>query len=135
MDKISEAADQSLRLLDCPNWLYLLREFDVLYRYGSAGGSRLIRSHRKRVRDTLSGIIDANTDVCARAAATKPVTAHLGRALDLGERGPMHGMARALSRVEDQLTWEYGYERVPRLISSTPWSRPPTTRSRKPTCR
>ena len=51
------ATDQA-RLLGSPNWLYLLREFDALYRHGSAGGSRLIRAHRKRVRDTLSAAMD-----------------------------------------------------------------------------
>lgn len=118
MDQSSASpADQTFRLHDCPNWLYLLREFDTLYRNGSAGGSRLIRAHRKRVRDTLAAIIDANSEISARPAATKPVTAHLGRALDLGERGPMFGMSRALSRVQDQLTWEYGYEKVPKALS------------------
>ncbi len=103
-------------LPDCPQWLYLLREFDDLYRYGSAGGSRLIRSHRKRVRDALSAIMEANPEIRARAAETKPVVAHLDRALDLGETGAVHGMARALSRVTDLLTWEYGYEKVPKAL-------------------
>ncbi len=103
-------------LSDCPNWLYLLREFDSLYRYGSAGGSRLIRSHRKRVRDALSSIIDSNPAVMRRQAATKPVAAHLARAFDLGEKGAAQGMARTLSRVADQLTWEYGYEKVPKAL-------------------
>lgn len=118
MSQLSDSSGgQPLNLHDYPDWLYLLREFDTLYRYGSAGGSRLIRSHRKRVRDTLASIIDAKPAVFARPPATKPVTAHLGRALDLGERGPMHGMARALSRVHHELSWEYGYEKVPKALS------------------
>ncbi|MEX5730111.1 dimethylpropiothetin dethiomethylase [Rhodovulum iodosum] len=105
------------RLFDRPDWLYLLREFDTLYRHGSAGGSRLIRSHRKRVRDTLSQIMDANPEISLRPPEAKPVTAHLPRALDLGERGSVGGMARALSRVTPLLTWEYGYERVPKSLA------------------
>lgn len=104
------------RLADCPNWLYLLREFDDLYRYGSAGGSRLIRSHRKRVRDTLSSVMEGNPEVRSRDGAPKPVTAHLPRAIDLGEKGAVQGMARALSRVCNGLTWEYGYEKVPKAL-------------------
>lgn len=104
------------RLADCPHWLYLLREFDDLYRYGSAGGSRLIRSHRKRVRDALSSIIEGDPEVWPREKLEKPVVAHLPRALDLGENGAVHAMARALSRVAEFLTWEYGYEKVPKAL-------------------
>lgn len=101
------------RLADDPNWIYLLREFEVLYRYGSAGGSKDIRAHNKKVRDALSAVITRNPPVTEREPAQKPVTAHLPRALDLGERGVMQGMARALRWVTERLTWEYGYERMP----------------------
>lgn len=100
------------RLNDRPEWVYLLREFETLYRYGSAGGSTAIRSHRKKVRDELSRIFAANPPIDMRAPALKPVTAHFSRALDLGERSFMQGMARALREVRDTLTWEYGYEKV-----------------------
>jgi dimethylpropiothetin dethiomethylase len=114
----SDAGEPSeLRLFDRPNWFYLLREFDTIYRHGSAGGSKLIRAHRKRVRDTLSSILDANPPVTPRAPEAKPVTAHLPRALYLGEQGMVRGIARALSLVVDELTWEYGYERVPRSLA------------------
>ena len=106
-----------LCLSDSPGWMYLLREFDTLYRHGSAGGSRLIRGHRKRVRDSLSKIVEANPAFTPRQPVTKPVTSHLPRALDLGERGAMRDMARALSRVTADLTWEYGYERVPKALA------------------
>ncbi len=106
-----------LCLTDKPNWLYLLREFDHLYRHGSAGGSPAIRSHRKHVRDRLSARMADNSPVLTRPAVTKPVTAHLARALDLGERGAMQGMARALREVRDDLTWEYGYDRLPKSLS------------------
>ncbi|HSF91088.1 MAG TPA: dimethylsulfonioproprionate lyase family protein [Paracoccaceae bacterium] len=104
-------------LADFPDWMYLLREFEMLYRHGSSGGSKIIRGHRKRVRDLLSKLMDANTEINSRQPSEKPVTAHLGRALDLGERGAMAGMARALSRVSGQLSWEYGYEKIPKALA------------------
>ena len=79
VEAVERTGPQGLRLFDCPDWLYLLREFDALYRHGSAGGSRLIRSHRKRVRETLSAIIEANPDMMQRDAVSKPVVAHLAK--------------------------------------------------------
>lgn len=105
------------RLRDCPNWIYLLREFESLYRHGSAGGSKAIRGHRKRVRETLTAVIDSNPDVIERPPVKLPVTAHLPRAFDLGARNALEGLSRALERVDGQLTWEYGYERVPRALA------------------
>lgn len=105
------------RLRECPDWLYLLREFDALYRHGSAGGSPAIRSHMKKVRDRLSAAMAANPELIERASETKPVTAHFARALDLGERAAMQGMARALREVRDALTWEYGYEKISRTLA------------------
>ena len=87
------------RLQDVPDWDYLLREFELLYRPGFAGGSKIIRAHRKRVRDVLAAIIDSNPPIHPRAPATKPVTAHLGRAFDVGSRYAMFGLAKALERV------------------------------------
>ncbi len=105
------------RLMDRPGWMYLVREFDALYRLGSAGGSGVIRSHRRRVRNGLSAVFAANPAIVARPPADKPVVAHLPRALDLGERGVMQGMARALREVRGELTWEYGYEKVPGALA------------------
>lgn len=104
------------RLRDAPDWVYLLQEFQALYRYGSAGGSAIIRGHLKRVRDRLSAEIAANPQIIERPPLVKPVTAHLSRALDLGERGAMQGMARALREVRHSLTWVYGYERAPKAL-------------------
>ena len=104
--------EDAQRLADAPAWLYLLREFENLYRFGSAGGSKPIRRHRKAVRDRLSALITANPALVARAPGRKPVVDHLPRALDLGERTAMQGMARALRAVQDGLTWEYGYEKL-----------------------
>jgi dimethylpropiothetin dethiomethylase len=101
-------------LHDSPSWVYLLREFEKHYRLGSDGGSRAIRAHRKKVRETLTAVIDSNPAMAQRDPATKPVTAHFPRALDLGKTGVLCGMVRALERVSDRLSWEYGYEKVPR---------------------
>ena len=105
------------RLRDYPSWTYLLQEFYGIYARGSAGGSKAIRSHRKRVRDNLSYVIDSNPIVAHRQPLIKPVTAHLPRAFDLAASGPMAGMSRALERADTQLTWEYGYERVPQHLA------------------
>ena len=104
-------------LADSPDWLYLLREVEALYRFGSAGGSKAIRSHRRHVRERLSAVIEANPAVQTRTPRSKPVTAHLARALDNGARGAMAPMARALSHVAADLTWEYGYEKVPKPLA------------------
>ena len=106
-----------VRLRDRPGWIYLIQEFEMMYRLGSAGGSKAIPSHRKRVRDALGKVIDEGPEVIARTPEDKPVTAHLGRAFDLGDRGPMSGMSRALERVAPLLTWEYGYEKVPKALA------------------
>ncbi|ETX29332.1 dimethylsulfonioproprionate lyase family protein [Roseivivax isoporae] len=111
------APAEAPRLMDRPDWLYLLREFEALYRHGSAGGSKVIRAHRRQVRDRLSAVLARNPELAVRAAEAKPVTAHLARALDVGERGAMQGMARALREVRTLLTWEYGYERVPPALA------------------
>ncbi|MEM9909817.1 MAG: dimethylsulfonioproprionate lyase family protein [Pseudomonadota bacterium] len=111
-------ADQG-RLHDYPGWIYLLKEFFDVYSRGSAGGSKAVRGHRKKVRDTLSSVLSASPPVVPRAAATLPVTAHLPRAFDLAARGSMAGMSRALERAADDLTWEYGYQRVPPHLRKT----------------
>ncbi|WP_238370317.1 dimethylsulfonioproprionate lyase family protein [Heliomarina baculiformis] len=104
------------QLHSAPNWTYLLREFDTLYRHGSAGGSRPVRSHRKRVREKIAGLLDRDPPFHHRDPENKPVVEHLGRAFDLAETTVMRGLSRALSRVSHQLTWEYGYERLPKTL-------------------
>ncbi|MCC0041130.1 MAG: cupin domain-containing protein [Rhodobiaceae bacterium] len=110
-------SDDTTRLGDVPDWLYLLREFELLYRPGFAGGSKIIRGHRKRIRDLLGAIIDTNPPVIAREPEEKPVVAHLPRAFDLGSRAALNTLARATERISHLLTWEYGYERVPRGLA------------------
>lgn len=109
-------SESSARLLNSPGWTYLLQEFDSLYRMGSSGGSTLIRSHRKRVRDRLSTAVKSNPEILKVPSIDLPVAAHLSRALDLGERGVMQGMARALREVRGDLKWEYGYEKLPKPL-------------------
>jgi dimethylpropiothetin dethiomethylase len=101
-----------------PDWLYLLRDFDNVYRRGSAGGSAIIRGHQRRVRDTLSLILKANPTLTPREPETKPVVDHLGRALDLASVGPLAGMARTIARLAGELTWEWGYERLGRDLGN-----------------
>ncbi|PZX17547.1 dimethylsulfoniopropionate lyase DddL [Palleronia aestuarii] len=117
MNDIETASGAVSRLQDHPDWLYLLREFEALYRYGSTGGSASIRSHNKQVRDRLSAVLSSNPEIVERTPETKPVTAHLARALDLGERAAMQGMARAMREVRGQLCWEYGYAKVPKALA------------------
>ncbi len=101
-----------------PNWTYLLREFDTLYRFGSAGGSKAIRAHRRRVRERLSPLLDEQPSLHPREPQSMPVTAHLPRALDTGQRGSMQALARAMQHVAPALTWEFGYLRVPRGLGN-----------------
>ena len=105
------------RLSDSPDWRYLLREVDAMYRLGSDGGSAAIRGHRRLVRERISAVVEANPELAGRTPVEKPVCAYLGRALDNGQAGSMAGMARALARVAGQLTWEYGYAKVPKALA------------------
>lgn len=104
------------RLFDHPNWVYLLREFDGLYRFGSAGGSKPIRSHRKRVRDRLSAIIEDNPEFLPREFEAKPVVEHLARAFDLGFNNDLRSLSRAFERVCHAVAWEFGYPKLPRAL-------------------
>ncbi|WP_306261529.1 dimethylsulfonioproprionate lyase family protein [Pararhizobium sp. IMCC21322] len=115
MAEIESSADAT-HLQDHPDWVYLLQEFDAIYRMGSSGGSTIIRSHRKRVRDRLSNEVKSNPLIIKKPPVNLPVTAHLPRALDLGERGVMQGITRALRKVLGDLVWEYGYQKLPRSL-------------------
>lgn len=108
------------QLRDWPDWGYLLHEWVSLYRDGSAGGSKAIRAHRARVRNTLSSVIESNPGVMPRQAGQLPVTSHLARALDLGTQNShsaLYGMCCALRRTSHLLSWEYGYTRVPKSLA------------------
>lgn len=102
------------RLRSQPNWLYLLREFYEMYRRSSAGGSAKIRAHQRAVRETLAKEMERDPLFRPQAPDQKPVCAHFGRALDNGRLERTATVIRTIERVSDQLTWLYGYEKVPR---------------------
>lgn len=104
------------RLNDVPNWIYLMREFYEIYRYSSSGGSGLIRSHHKHVREAISRIMASNAPLKFRPPEQKPVTAHLQRALDEGRQERQAHMIRAIEAVRDTLVWQYGYDKVPKNL-------------------
>jgi dimethylpropiothetin dethiomethylase len=104
-------------LNDCPDWRYLLVEFYEMYRRGRAGGSAKIRAHQRVVREAVSKVMTDNPVVQPQPREDKPVTAHLKRALDQGRRETTQSMIRAIESVQDELSWLYGYEKVPRGLS------------------
>ncbi|MEH6520975.1 dimethylsulfonioproprionate lyase family protein [Sulfitobacter sp.] len=109
--------DQTLR--DVPDWRYLLQEYDELYRYLPAGGSDRIKSHQRKVREAISRLLKKNGQLQTQQRAVKPVTAHLRRALDEGRQGVLAPVVRALDAVNDQLSWQYGYEKVPKGLANS----------------
>ncbi|MEO1470195.1 MAG: dimethylsulfonioproprionate lyase family protein [Pseudomonadota bacterium] len=118
----SEATQAPDRLWDVPDWGYLLREIYEVYRVMGAGGSELIRAHQRAVREATSRTLAANAPVLARVPESKPVCKHLARALDLGKQGVAGSLVSAIGNVRDRLSWQYGYERVPKgLIDTFGW--------------
>ncbi len=108
-----EVSDGAPRLRDLPNWGYLLQEFAELYRRGKAGGSARIRSHQRAVREVIGRTLAANPPVLLREPGQKPVTAHLARAFDQGRQETTQSVVRAIERIAAELSWLYGYEKVP----------------------
>ena len=106
-----------MTLNDHPDWIYLLREFYDLYRRGKAGGSSKIRAHQRHVREAIGKLLETNPLLQERPVEDKPVTAHLKRALDNGRRERTAAVIRAIESVESELSWLYGYEKVPRGLS------------------
>ncbi len=102
------------RLIDFPDWSYLLQEIYSTYRYSSAGGSPRIRAHQRAVRERLNKTLRANPQMVFTAPEAKPVCAHLGRAIDNGEADRMFRVVKAIAKITDRLTWRYGYDRMPR---------------------
>ena len=113
----NDAGDKDLCLRDVPDWLYLLREFYDVYLRSSAGGSQRIRSHQRVVRERISKTIEANPSLHIGQPMTKPVCAHLKRALDQGRLQRTAPVIRAIESVADQLSWMYGYERLPKHLT------------------
>ncbi len=102
------------QLSDQPAWQYLLRDFQDMYRAIPAGGSTAIRGHQRLVREKIATVLRANPPLRANDSARKPVTAHLRRALDQGRSGMMSRVIRSIDGLQGDLSWQYGYEKVPR---------------------
>lgn len=102
------------RLSEHPNWTYILRDSYDLYRRLSAGGSAAIRSHQRSVRERINRVLRANAEVRFQEPASKPVVSHLRRSLDNGRMERHAPFIRSLEAVSSTLTWQYGYEKVPR---------------------
>lgn len=100
------------KLSDHVDWQFLFREFWHLYRFGSAGGNAVIRSHLKEVRNRLNAELERNPRVAFEQPVRLPVCAWLNRAIDRGLGERTAPMVRSLIRVSNQLTWKYGYERM-----------------------
>lgn len=107
-----------VHLQDHPEWLYLLYDFYEFYRRASAGGSRLIRSHQRIVRERISRVIKSNPQVYERGRIHLPVTGHLQRAIDNGKMERHASVVRGLEALSHQLVWLYGYDVVPRALQS-----------------
>lgn len=103
---------QTLR--DHADWQYLLREFYELYRFLPSGGSNVIRNHQRMTRERISRVLKSNATLRFDPPQDKPVTRHLRRALDQGTDSPMAPLIRTLRAVSPQLSWLYGYEKVPK---------------------
>lgn len=117
MTETPDVRDHAPRLNQSPDWVYLLREYYEMYLRSSAGGSDKIRSHQRVVREEISRLIDANPPLDIGAPTRKPVCAHLKRALDQGRLQRTATVIRAIESVTDQLSWMYGYERLPKHLS------------------
>ncbi len=116
---MSEAVpSDAMTFQDAPNWRYLLQEFEEVYRLAPAGGSDRIASHQRKTRDAIARVLRGSGKVRPQPAAQKPVTAHLRRALDEGRQTVMAPMVRALDAVSAELSWQYGYEKVPRGLQN-----------------
>ena len=108
---------RAARLNDAPDWLYLLREFYDIYLRSSAGGSQRIRSHQRLVRERISKTIESNPLLSLSEPLTKPVCAHLKRALDQGRLQRTATVIRAIESIVGDLAWMYGYERLPKHLT------------------
>lgn len=111
--------DAPKTLLQLPDWGYLLREYYEMYRFLPAGGSPRIRSHQRKVREAIGRILASKPSVQFQPRADKPVTAHLRRALNEGRSGTMAPVVRALDAVTKDLSWQYGYEKVPKGLANS----------------
>lgn len=111
------ANESDRRLSDEPDWFYLLREYYEMYRRSSAGGSRIIRTHQRVVREAISKVMDDDPGMRFHQPMSKPVCAHLKRALDNGQLHSTATVIRAIESVSEKLSWVYGYDSVPKHLA------------------
>ncbi|MHA3978597.1 dimethylsulfonioproprionate lyase family protein [Halovulum sp. GXIMD14794] len=111
-------AGTSKSLIEAPDWRYLLNEYYEFYRRMSSGGSDRIRSHQRAVREGISKALSDRPEVRLLPPVSRPVTVHLRRALDLGRRYQMEGVIRAVDAVSPELSWQYGYDKVPKGLEN-----------------
>jgi dimethylpropiothetin dethiomethylase len=116
---MSDSTSPSETLRSLPNWRYMLRECDELYRFLPAGGSDKIAGHQRKVREAISRLLKSNATVHTQPRAEKPVTAHLRRALDEGRQGVLAPAVRALDAISENLSWQWGYETVPKGLQDS----------------
>lgn len=109
---------QTVPISQRPDWRYVLREYYNVYRFSSAGGSKFIGGHMRTVQSRLSRILASDPELNYVKPEIKPVTAHFGRTLDNGEEERTHSFVRALSKIGSQLSWQYGYENMPRSLEN-----------------
>jgi dimethylpropiothetin dethiomethylase len=106
-------------LNNCPDWRYLLLECYELYRHLDSGGSELIRSHQRKVREAISRAMKSNPQIKTDVIADKPVTKHLKRALDESKGIPhVSATIRSFESIHNRLNWQYGYEKMPRGLEN-----------------
>lgn len=108
--------DQNLN--DAPDWRYLLREFYELYRRMPTGGSEKIRAHLRAVREGISRCEKDKPTLRFTAPSELPVIGHLKRALDRGRLDRLEGTVRAIESVQHQLSFQLGYEKVPKGLEN-----------------
>ena len=114
---MSQLETRSNNVLD---WKCVFQEIDQVYRLGAAGGNSMIRSNQRSVQGAMSKITRSNPYYTPRQPENKPVSDHWGRVLDLADSCPLANLSRVLYRVESQLTWEYGYQKVSRGLAAMP---------------
>lgn len=107
----------TLHLNDDADLFYVLREFDVAYRYAPHGGSTAIRAHMRRVRERISRVVKESPEVAFTVPSRVPVNAHMTRALDNGQQDAAEGFVRATSKMADRFAWQHGYESLPTALA------------------
>jgi dimethylpropiothetin dethiomethylase len=109
--------DGEIHLSERPDWAYMLREFQELYRRRSSGGSKPIGAHMRAVREAIGKVLIDDPVIALRAPETKPVVAHLNRAIDNGRGQVTASVVRTMEHLGPELSWQYGYEKVPKGLS------------------